>query len=79
MKKMVTPRSNVRFPSDDEINDFLDDALPLALKEATKQGLELEAWMVADAICMICPEIEKCDRQLFEEAVIRVLRKRQLI
>ena len=76
---MVTPRSNVRFPSDDEINDFLDDALPLALNEATKHSLELEAWMVADAIRMICPEIEECDQQLFEEAVIRVLRKRQLI
>ena len=51
----------VRFPSDDEISDFLDDALPLARKKAVKEGLELEVWMLADAIS--CPS--KTARTIF--------------
>ncbi len=64
----------VRFPDDDELRDLLEDAAPLAERQAARNGLELETWMFADAICRICPEIKKCDQVLLEEAVERVLK-----
>ena len=66
-------KKNVRFPTDDEILDFLDDAIPIAKKEANKNGMSIETWMLADAICRICPEIIECDQLELGKAIERVI------
>lgn len=67
----------IRFPSDEELDEFLDDALPIAQKEAAKYDLEVEDWMIADAICQICPELRHCDQQRLVQAVARVLEEKR--
>ena len=63
---------NARFPDDEEIEEFLAEAIPLAEKNAAKNKMELESWMLTDAICMICREFELCDQGMLEAAVERV-------
>ncbi len=73
MINVITSKRVIRFPSDEELDEFLDDAIPIAQKQAAKYNLEVEEWMVADAICQICPEIRQCDQQQLVQAVARVL------
>ena len=67
-----TGRRHVRFPDDEEIMEFLDEAIPIAEREAAKNKMDLEIWMLADAMCSICPEFSLCDQKKLEEAVERV-------
>ena len=48
----------------------------LRLKEAAKYDLEVEDWMIADAICQICPELRHCDQQRLVQAVARVIEEK---
>ncbi len=73
MIEAIKPKRVIRFPSDEELDEFLDDALQIAQKAAAKYDLEVEDWMVAEAICQICPEIRQCDQQQLVQAVARVL------
>ena len=63
----------VRFPTDEELLEFMEEAVPIAKKKASKGQMDLEPWMVTDAICHICPELSECDPVLLESAVDRLL------
>lgn len=64
---------SVRFPADEELLDFMEEAVPIAKKKASKEGMDLESWMITDAICHICPELCECDQILLESAVERLM------
>lgn len=68
-------RRNIRFPDDEEIEEFLEDAIPLAERNAAKHNMELEPWMLTEDVCTICVELEKCDQGMLEAAVERVYEK----
>ena len=76
--KKHAKEKQVRFPTDGEIEDLLDDAIPIAKKKAAIHKMDLETWMLADAICKICPEMARCDQQEFEAAVERVFKQMQV-
>ncbi len=67
-------KKHVRFPDDGEISDFLEEAVPLAEQNAAKHHMEVETWMVADAMARICPELAMCDHVKLEAAIECVMR-----
>ncbi len=44
----------------------------MAEKKAAKYKMELETWMLTDAVCSICMELKDCDQGMLEAAVKRV-------
>ena len=66
----------VRFPTVEELTDFMDEAVPRASMKAQKNCVELEAFMIVDEICRICPELNGVDGRKLEEAVESLMRRK---
>lgn len=68
----VKDPKDVRFPTADEILELMEDAVPLAQKEAARNKMEFETWMIADALGRVCPELALCDQRALEQLVEQV-------